>query len=72
MDIFPVGPLMRELVLALGAALVVGNVGVLVRESRRPKGDTGPRPNMRLVALNLVIGAVLTLWGAGSLLAPTS
>ena len=68
-DIFPVGPLLRELVLALGAALVVGNVAVLIREGRRPAKDPGPRPNMKVVALNLVIGGLLALWGAGSLLA---
>ena len=60
---------MRQLVLALGAALVVGSVAVLVRERRRKPGDDGPKPNMKVVALNLCVGTLLTLWGIGSILA---
>jgi hypothetical protein len=69
MDIFPVGDLMRELILALGAALVVGNVAVLVRERRRSPEDLRPKPNMKIVALNLVLGGVMAIWGLGSLIA---
>jgi hypothetical protein len=68
MGIIPAS-ILKELVAALGAALLVGNLAVVVRERRRSPGDTGPRPNKRLVAMNLVLGAVLTLWGVGSLLA---
>lgn len=68
-ELVPVGDLMRQLVLALGAALLVGNVAVLVRERRRKPGDERARPNMRVVALNLFVGAVMTVWGLGSLIA---
>jgi hypothetical protein len=67
-EIIPVGDLLRQLVLALGAALFVGNLAVIVRERRRPADDPGPRPNMKLVALNTLIGAVLAVWGLSSLL----
>ena len=66
-SIVPVADLMRQLVLALGAALVVGNLAVVVRERRRPADDQGPRPNMRVVTVNLVVGALLAVWGLGSL-----
>jgi hypothetical protein len=59
---------MRELVLAIGAALLVGNLAVIVRERRRKPEDDRPKPNMKIVALNIAIGLVLTVWGLGSLL----
>jgi hypothetical protein len=68
-DIFSVVGLMRELVLALGAALLVGNGAVVVRERRRRPEDIRPKPNMRFVTLNIVLGALMTLWGVGSLIA---
>lgn len=68
MGIVPVGDLMRELVLALGAALLVGNIAVLVRERRRKPDDVRGKPNMKIVALNLLVGAVMTAWGLGSLI----
>ncbi len=67
--IFPAGELMRELVLAIGAALLVGNLAVIVRERRRTPEDTKPKPNMKLVTMNIVIGILLTVWGLGSLVA---
>lgn len=60
---------MRQLVFALGAALIVGNVAVLIRERRRRPTDDRPKPNMKIVALNLVVGLVLSVWGLGSLIA---
>ena len=69
MGFIPVGDLMRELVLALGAALLVGNIAVLIRERRRGPGDERPKPNMRIVLLNLVLGTLLAVWGLGSLIA---
>jgi hypothetical protein len=69
MGFVPVGDLMRELILALGAALVVGNLAVVVRERRRKPEDLRPKPNMKIVALNLVVGTVLAIWGLGSLIA---
>jgi hypothetical protein len=65
----PVGDLMRQLVVALGAAMVVGSIAVVVRERRRGDGDLRPKPNWRIVALNLVVGVVLTLWGVSSIMA---
>jgi hypothetical protein len=65
----PVGDLMRELVLALGGALLVGNVAVIIRERRRSPSDEGPRPNMRFIGLNIVLGVVMTAWGLGSIIA---
>lgn len=65
----PVGDLMRELVLALGAALVAGNTAVLLRERRRGPDAQRPKPNMRIIVLNLAIGTVLAIWGLGSLIA---
>jgi hypothetical protein len=69
MGFIPVGDLMRELVLALGAAMVVGSVAVVVRERRRAPTDTGPKASRTVVALNLVLGLVLTVWGLGSIIA---
>jgi hypothetical protein len=67
MGFIPVGDLMRELVLALGAAMVVGSLAVLVRERRRGPDDDGPKANKKVVALNLVLGTVLTIWGLASI-----
>lgn len=64
----PIGDLMRQLILALGAALVVGNLAVVIRERRRTPSDDRPKPNMKMVALNVVIGLLLTLWGVASIL----
>jgi hypothetical protein len=69
MGFIPVGDLMRELVLALGAAMVVGSAAVVVRERRRAPSDTGPKPSRAIVALNLAVGLVLTVWGLGSIIA---
>jgi hypothetical protein len=65
----PAGEIMRELVLALGAALVVGSVAVIVRERTRKPGDTRPKPNMKYVALNILLGVVMAAWGISSILA---
>jgi hypothetical protein len=69
MGFIPVGDLMRELVLALGAAMLLGSLAVVVRERRRDEEDVGPRPNMKVVALNVAVGVVLTVWGLGSIIA---
>ena len=65
----PVGDLMRQLVLALGAALVVGSIAVVVRERLRKPEDVRPKPSWGVVVLNLVVGLVLTLWGVSSIFA---
>jgi hypothetical protein len=67
--VIPVGDLMRELILAVGAAMVVGSIAVVVRERRRRPSDTGPEPSRVVVVLNLVLGVVLTVWGLGSIIA---
>ena len=64
----PVGDTLRQIVLALGAALLFGGLAVVVRERRRPPDDDGPRPNWTVVVLNIVIGSVLAVWGLASLL----
>jgi hypothetical protein len=70
MGFVPVDELVRQLVLALGAAMVVGSIAVLVRERRRrARPQDGPKPNMKVVALNLGLGAVLTIWGVASIVA---
>jgi hypothetical protein len=65
----PAGQIMRELVLALGGALIVGNVAVIVRERRRRAGDTRPKPNWRFVMLNIALGTIMAAWGIASLIA---
>jgi len=59
---------MREIIFAIGGALIVGNIAVIVNERRRKPDDKRPKPNMKVVALNIVIGCVLTVWGLASLL----
>ena len=49
--------------------MVVGSVAVAIRERRRQPEDVRPKPNWRVVALNLVVGVVLTLWGVSSIMA---
>ncbi|HVE90888.1 MAG TPA: hypothetical protein VNE62_01105 [Actinomycetota bacterium] len=63
----PLGDLLRQLVLALGAALALANIAVLLRERRRTPEDPRPRPNKRTVFVNIVIGLVLSLWGLASI-----
>ncbi len=65
----PVGDLMRELVLALGAALLLGNLAVVVRERRRSADEERRKPNMKLVMLNVILGVVMAAWGLSSLIA---
>ena len=57
------GPdLLRYLVLALGGALVVGNVLALVRPPDRPKaGELDRAPVARSVVM-AVVGGVAALW----------
>ena len=61
--------LLPLLVLALGAALVVGNGLALVRPPRQAKpGELQRAPVARSVTM-LVIGLVAAVWALGSLLA---
>ncbi len=52
------------MVLALGAALVVGNALALLR----PKPDAGPPPLGRALAM-IGLGLVASVWGVASLVA---
>lgn len=61
------------MVLAFGAALVVGNGLALVRPPGGKDGDDSPhereRPPVARVVVLMVIGAVAAAWGAASLIA---
>ena len=63
------GPdLLRYLVLALGGALVVGNVLALVRPPERPQeGELGRAPVARTVVMALV-GGLASLWAIATIL----
>jgi len=70
MDILDLNSLFAQLVLALGAALVLGNgyAIVMARRGVKPKnieGEFRPGRAWFLLAVGIVIG----LWGAASLLA---
>ena len=70
MGIVPFDDLLRQLVLALGAAMIVGSVAVVINERRRrARSEDGPKPNMKVVALNLSLGVVLAVWGVASIIA---
>ena len=49
--------------------MVVGSIAVIFKERRRGPKDKTPRANMKVVALNLVLGTIMTLWGLGSIIA---
>jgi hypothetical protein len=60
--------LLRYLVLALGGALVVGNVLALARPPERPKeGELDKAPMARSVVM-VLLGAVAALWAVATLL----
>jgi hypothetical protein len=63
------GPdLLRYLVLALGGALVVGNVLALVRPPERPQaGELDRAPVARTVTMALV-GGIAVLWAIATIL----
>lgn len=61
--------LLAYLVLALGAALFVGNLLAVVKPPERPKeGDLGRAPTARSVAM-AVVGLVAAVWAVASLVA---
>ena len=70
MDIFNLNQLMAQLILAVGAALAIGNVYALVQSRRgvRPKGMEGELHHGRAWWL-IVVGIVITVWALASLLA---
>jgi len=70
MDIFNLNQLMAQLILAVGAALAIGNIYALVQSRRgiRPKGMEGELHRGRAWWL-VVVGIVITVWALASLLA---
>lgn len=69
MDIFDIDSLFAQLVLALGAALVVGNgyAILMARRGVKPRNVEGEfRPGRAWFLL--AVGAVIGIWGAASLL----
>lgn len=69
MDIFDLDSLVAQLILAVGAALLIGNAYALIMAKRgvRPKGAEGDlRPGRAWFLLS--VGAVITAWAAASLL----
>jgi hypothetical protein len=70
--VIPLPQLGVEFVLGLGAALLGANLWVLLRPrvQRRWAQPPVPRPpSMRRVAVNIAIGAVVTVWALATLLA---
>lgn len=65
---------LRELLVAMGAALFVGNLLALLRRAAAPAGEDGdvqappPAPVARTVTF-MVMGFVVAFWGLASLLA---
>ncbi len=70
MDIFVVNELVVQLILAVGAALLLGNAYALIQDRRgvRPKNMEGELRRGRAWWL-IAIGTILTVWAAASLLA---
>lgn len=69
-DIFDLDTLFAQMVLALGAALLLGNGYALLAERRgiRPKGREGEALRAGRAWFLVAVGAVMTWWGLGSLL----
>jgi hypothetical protein len=69
-DIFNINELLAQLMLALGAALVVGNGFALIQARRgiKPKDMEGDLRRGRAWWL-IAVGVVITVWSAVSLLA---
>jgi hypothetical protein len=59
--------LLAWLVLALGGAMVVGNVMALVRPPERPRQGELSRPPVARSALYVVIGGVAAVWALATL-----
>jgi hypothetical protein len=62
--------LLAYLVLAMGAALAVGNLLALVRPPERPRSDTDlERPPLARTIAMIVVGVVAAGWSLASLVA---
>jgi hypothetical protein len=68
MDIFNINELLAQLMLAMGAALLIGNAYALIQDRRgiKPKGMEGDLKKGRAWWL-MAVGALITLWAAVSL-----
>ncbi len=68
-DIFDLNGLLAQLILALGAALVIGNGYALIQDRRgaRPKNLEGDLHKGRAWWL-IAVGLVIAVWGLASLL----
>ncbi len=60
--------LLPWLVLAIGAALVVGTAMALVRPRQDPQGNDLARPPLARSVLMIVVGGVAAAWGLASLI----
>ncbi|MCH7584305.1 MAG: hypothetical protein IH941_03990 [Acidobacteria bacterium] len=69
MDIFNLNSLLAQLLLALGAALVIGNFYALIQNRRgiKPKNMDGVLRRGRAWWL-ITVGMVITVWAGASLL----
>lgn len=64
----PVPLILVQLMLALGGALFVGNMAVVLRHRlARDKSRLPPPPPARRVALNVAVGAAVALWAVATL-----
>ena len=68
MDIFNLNELLAQLMLAVGAALVIGNIYALIQDRRgvKPKGMEGDLHRGRAWWL-IAVGLVITVWSGVSL-----
>ncbi|MCB1028324.1 MAG: hypothetical protein R2704_01380 [Microthrixaceae bacterium] len=60
--------LLAWLVLAFGAALVVGNGAALVRPPEQARDKANPRPPLGRAISMIVVGLLAAVWGLASLL----
>jgi len=69
-DILNLNLLIKQIALALGLAMVIGNVYAIIqhRRGKAPKGESGEFRAGRAYWL-LGVGIVISIWGAVSLLA---
>lgn len=67
----PLPELLAELMLGLGAALFAANLWVILRPRfvKPVKGRRSPQPpSMTRVYVNLLIGAVIAVWGLATII----
>jgi hypothetical protein len=71
MDIFNLNELLAQMILAVGAALVLGNGYALIqaRRGNTPKGMEEREIHRGRAWWLIGVGLVITVWGLGSLIA---